>query len=180
MNNSRSELTVHNIRRILFPQTAVLLPDLVDLLKDSVEHGASVGFLLPVSRDEIENYWRETFEQVERGNRVLIVSEREDEITGTVQLDLATKPNGLHRAEVQKLMVHSRHRNQGIAEMLMSSIEDVARELERSLLVLDTLKGHAAEKLYEKWGFTRAGEIPNYARVNDLSLQPTVVFYKIL
>jgi len=62
----------------------------------------------------------------------------------------------------------------------MSEIEDIAHKLNRTLLVLDTLQGSNAEKLYGKWGYTRLGSIPNYARISDNTLQPTVVFYKVL
>ena len=153
---------------------------LVELLRDSVESGASVGFLLPISSTAAESYWSDVLYQLESGQRVLLIARDDNHIVGTVQLELASKQNALHRAEVQKLLVHTRNRNQGIARMLMTGIEKVARGLNRTLLVLDTLKGSDAEKLYGKWGYTRLGAIPNYARVSDSSLQPTVIFYKVL
>ena len=171
---------MHSINLIDADEGASIFQDLVNLLEDSVESGASVGFLTPLTADQSKAYWLETLEQVESGNRMLLVARQSGKLTGSVQLDLATKQNALHRAEVQKLLVHTRFRNQGIAAALMQAVEDVARKFNRTLLVLDTLQGHAAEKLYEKWGYTRVGAIPDYARVNDGSLQPTVVFYKIL
>ena len=102
------------------------------------------------------------------------------EIFGTVQLELAAKQNAQHRAEVQKLMVHSKHRKKGIAKALMDQMEAAARETGRTLLVLDTLEGDTAERLYEKWNYQRAGSIPQYARCADGKLHPTVLFYKFL
>ncbi|HEV8367720.1 MAG TPA: GNAT family N-acetyltransferase [Pyrinomonadaceae bacterium] len=171
---------MNSINRLSAAEARSILPRLISLLQDSVESGASVGFLVPLSLGANEAYWLETFNYIKSGQRVLLVSRVDDEIVGAVQLDLATKLNALHRAEVQKLMVHTRYRNRGIARALMAAIEGVALELNRTLLVLDTLQGSEAENLYPTCGYSRAGMIPNYACVSDGSLKPTVLFYKML
>jgi len=171
---------MNSINRLSAAEARSILPRLISLLQDSVESGASIGFLVPLSHRANEEYWLETFTHIKSGHRVLLISRVDDEIVGAVQLDLATKLNALHRAEVQKLMVHTRYRNRGIARALMAALEGVALELNRTLLVLDTLQGSEAENLYPSCGYSRAGMIPNYARVSDGSLQPTVLFYKIL
>jgi ribosomal protein S18 acetylase RimI-like enzyme len=127
-----------------------------------------------------EEYWLETLNDVAQGKRILLVSSEAGEVTGAVQLALATKQNALHRAEVQKLLVHTGFRQRGIARALMNAVEESARAVERTLLVLDTEQGSIAEKLYERCGYTRAGVIPVYARSADGSLISTVVFYKLL
>jgi Sortase and related acyltransferases len=171
---------VYNIRTVSAEEGTKLLPDLVELLQDSVENGASVGFLLPFSVVATRAYWVEALKEVDGGTRILLVAELNGCVVGSVQLDLANKPNALHRAEVQKLLVHSRHRKQGIGKALMSVVEDVARNLGRTLLVLDTLEGDNGERLYARCGFIRVGEIPRYAQLSDGSLHATVVFYKLL
>lgn len=171
----------HRIKQIEAEDFESVLPDLMELLRDAVANDASVGFLHPVAPDVNESFWREVHQVIENRNRVLLVSyNSNNEITGTIQLDLATKPNALHRAEVQKLLVHTSSRRQGIARSLIDAIEECARQLNRTLLVLDTFQGSDAERLYEKWGYVRVGVIPEFAQVNDNSLQPTVIFYKIL
>jgi ribosomal protein S18 acetylase RimI-like enzyme len=97
-----------------------------------------------------------------------------------VQLALATKENGRHRAEVQKLLVHTRFRRRGIARSLMSAVEKAALRMGRTLLVLDTEEGSPAERPYEKCGYARAGIIPQYARSAEGSLISTVIFYRLL
>src|SRR5689334_23376409 len=104
---------LHNIRSIAAEEATMLLPDLIELLQDSVENGASVGFLRPFSRSSNRAYWEQTFLEIKNGNRTLLVAEKNGRVVGSVQLELATKPNALHRAEVQKLLVHSVHRKQG-------------------------------------------------------------------
>jgi len=156
------------------------LPQLVALLQDTVHSGSSVGFLPPLTFEKAQEYWLETLNEVAQAKRILLVSSEAQEVTGAVQLALVTKQNGLHRAEVQKLIVHTSFRNRGIARALMDAVENSARETGRTLLVLDTEQGSVAEKLYEKCGYTRSGIIPQYARSADGSLISTVVFYKLL
>jgi acetyltransferase len=153
------------------------LDSFVALLQDAVASGASVGFLPPLAREDAEQFWRDIAAEVEKGHRV-VVGAMEGELVGTVQLALATKPNARHRAEVQKLLVHTSRRGRGIARQLMEKAEAEAAARRRSLLVLDTVKGDTAERLYPRIGYERAGEIPFYARNEAGELETTVVFYK--
>ena len=171
---------MHKVERLSEEQAKALLPELVALLQDSVHNGSSVGFLPPLTSDVAESYWLETFDEVTQGKRILLVAREEEEVAGSVQLALATKQNGLHRAEVQKLIVHTRFRGRGIARALMSAIEEAARQAGRTLLVLDTEQKSVAERLYPKCGYTRVGIIPQYALSAEGFLINTVVFYKLL
>ena len=171
---------MHQIERLSEEQAGPILPKLVALLQDAVHNGSSVGFLPPVTFETAEEYWLETINEVAQGKRILLVSSEAGEVTGTVQLALATKQNGLHRAEVQKMLVHTSFRRRGIAYALMYAVEEAARSLGRTLLVLDTEQDSGAEKLYERCGYTRVGVIPQYARSTDYTLISTVVFYKLL
>lgn len=150
------------------------------LLQDSVHSGSSVGFLPPLKFETAEEYWLEILNEVAQGSRLLLVSRETGGVAGTVQLALATKQNASHRAEVQKLLVHTSFRHRGIARALMAAAEESARAAGRTLLVLDTEQGSIAEQLYEKCGYTRAGVIPRYARSADYALISTVLFYKLL
>ena len=154
---------------------------LVDLLIDAVDSGASVGFLPPLAPAEAADYWREVFVALETSNRILLVAEDDArQIAGAVQLDLATRANALHRAEVMKLFVHRVYRRRGIARDLMSELEIAAREHGRTLLVLATREGDPSEQLYLGLGYIRAGAIPRYARSAGGELHTTVFLYKEL
>ena len=76
-------------------------PQLVELLQDSVLNGASVGFLLPLGFGEIEAYWDGVLRDLE--HRIVLLATEDGHLQGSVQLELAKKANGRHRAEVQKL-----------------------------------------------------------------------------
>lgn len=156
------------------------LPLLSELLRDGVESGASIGFLVPLAEEEITTYWRGIFRDMRRGSQVLLAAWQEEVLAGSVQLALASKANASHRAEVQKLMVHTRFRQQGIASQLMDAVEEVALAYHRSLIVLDTRLGDNSERLYRKLGYREAGVVPNYARSINGQLADCIFMYKEL
>lgn len=168
------------IRKIAANELPHYLESLVHLLQDAVVAGASVGFLPPLAANEAQEYWNGVADALTTGHRLLWIAEENGRALGTVQLDLATKSNGLHRAEVAKLLVHTQARRQGIARQLMLTLEAEARHLQRTTLVLDTLLGEPSELLYQQLGYTAAGAIPAFARVASGALEPTVVYYKLL
>jgi ribosomal protein S18 acetylase RimI-like enzyme len=156
------------------------LSALCNLLCDSVEDGASVGFLLPANAAEFESYWKKVLAGIKDGTRLLLAAREGDRVIGSVQLELADRPNGRHRAEVQKLLVLRSARRRGVGRALMQAVESIARDHGRSLLVLDTSEGSAAEALYRTLGFIAAGTIPKFARNPDGTLHSTVLFYKLI
>jgi acetyltransferase len=166
--------------RLSEAQALALLPQLVTLLQDAVAGGASIGFLRPLPADVTERFWREVIGDVGRGSRVLLVIRDGTQVVGSIQLGLCLKPNGLHRAEVQKLLVHTSARRRGYGRLLMSAVESEARAAGRTLLYLDTEPDQPAEALYRKLGWSVAGAIPDYACTPDGRLHPTVIFYKQL
>ncbi|MDB5270546.1 MAG: hypothetical protein JWP58_3586 [Hymenobacter sp.] len=97
-----------------------------------------------------------------------------------MQLDLATRPNSLLRAEVSKLLVHRSARRQGLARQLLLALEDHARTLGRTTLVLDTRHGDIAEQLYQSMGYIFVGAIPAYFINFDGQPHATAVYYKLL
>lgn len=153
-----------------------LLELLSDLLSATVNDGASIGFLPPMESHTALRYWQ----SVPAPGVVLLTAWVSDRLAGSVQLHLCTKENGLHRAEVCKLMVHPAFRRRGIARALMHAIHGIARDNGRTLLVLDTREGDPANALYLSLGYTAAGTIPGYARSADGRLDATVLYYRLL
>lgn len=152
----------------------------VALLLDAVDSGASVGFVPPLETAAARTYWNGVRTALGGGNRILLAAVERDGVLGSVQLDLAAQPNGRHRAEVMKLMVHRAARRRGIGRALMAALEDAARRAGRSLLVLDTRVGDSAEQLYLGLGYVRAGVIPRYALSATGTLDATVYMYREL
>jgi acetyltransferase len=168
------------IEQLDAPTARLLLPGLTDLLIDAVADGASVGFLHPLSEADAAAYWAEVCAEMEAGGRLLFAGRDGDHVLGCVQLALADRPNAAHRAEVQKLLVHTTARRRGLGTALMLALEEEAVIRGRHLLVLDTRAGDAAGRLYEKLGYVRAGVIPGYARSSTGRLHGTAIYYRDL
>jgi len=154
--------------------------EFVVLLDDAVAAGASVGYLLPVPSPETAAYWQGIAAELETGRRVLLACERDGRVVGTVQVALCAKPNGRHRADVEKLLVLRSAQRQGIGAALMRAAEDVARACGRWLLLLDTRKDSEAETLYRRLGWTAFGDVADYARDPDGTLAACLFFVKRL
>ena len=154
--------------------------ELAALLIDCVASGASVGFLPPLPEAEAPSFWDDLDTGLQAGSRLMLAAMLDGRMVGAVQLALCNKGNGLHRAEVEKLMVHSEQRGAGIGRALMTGIEQLARDHHRTLLVLDTRTGDVASALYRKCGYVEAGQIPGYALNAKGQLDATTYFYKPL
>ena len=152
---------------------------LADVLIDCVEGDASVSFMHPLSRDRAVAFWRRVARGVAAGERALLVAEDAQGLCGTVQLILDLPENQPHRADLAKMLVHRRARRRGIGAAVLQAAEAVARELGKTLLVLDTAS-HEAERLYERGGWVRVGVIPDYALMPDGAFCDTIVYYRRL
>lgn len=170
------DFTLRRLTRI----TDLELRGLADVLIDCVEGGASVSFMLPMTRAKADAFWRKVASGVEAGSRAVIVAEDAEGICGTVQLVSDLPENQPHRADVSKMLVHRRARRRGVGEALLRELERVAVELGKTLLVLDTVTGSDAERLYPRLGWVRVGEIPKYAMFPNGQLCSTTYFYRDL
>ena len=154
------------------------LDGLAEVLFDCVAGGASVSYMAPFSHRDARDVFELVAAEVEEGRRLLLAAFADGRPVGTVQVILALPPNQPHRAEIAKLLVHRSARRRGIAQLLMEHAESDARSAGRTLLVLDTVTGDPAERLYTRLGWTRVGVIPGYALYPDGRLCDTTVFWK--
>jgi GNAT superfamily N-acetyltransferase len=153
---------------------------LADVLIDCVESGASVGFMLPLTRDRALAFWRRVAQGVAKGERALLVAEDAQGLCGTVQLILDLPENQRHRADLAKMQVLRRVRRQGLGAALLRAAEAMALECGRTLLVLDAVTGGDAERLYGNLGWHRVGVIPGFALMPDGAPCSTTYFYRDL
>lgn len=168
------------VLRRLHTVTDAQLNELTNVLMDCVEGGASVSFMQPLTRERAQAFWQRVAEGVAAGQRALLVAEDVLGICGTVQLILDLPENQPHRADVAKMLVHRRARRQGLGATLMRAAETTARECGRNLLVLDTVTGGEAERLYARLGWVRVGDIPDYALFPQGGFCSTTLFYRKL
>jgi len=156
------------------------ISELAEVLISCVEGGASVSFMLPLSREKAAAYWRSVVESAARGERVVLGAfDAAGTIVGTAQVILNLPENQPHRGDLAKMLVHRGARRQGVGAALLAAAEACAREEGRSLLVLDTASAEA-ERLYERRGWQRVGVVPDFALYPDGRPCATTFFFKSL
>ncbi|MET9585862.1 GNAT family N-acetyltransferase [Streptomyces sp. NPDC006539] len=162
------------------PELITYADELAALLVETVEGGASVGFLAPLDRGAAADWWRGRAAAVDAGDQRVWIARDGERVVGTIGLNPAPLPNARHRAEVTKVMVRPSMRGRGLGRSLLAAAEGAAAEAGLTLLVLDTETGSAAERLYRAAGWTECGSIPDYAGDPAGALKPTTFYYKAI
>ncbi|MEU9095870.1 GNAT family N-acetyltransferase [Streptomyces sp. NPDC087901] len=162
------------------PELVTYADELAALLVETVDGGASVGFLAPLDRDAAACWWRERAASVDAEHHQVWIARDGERIAGTIGLTRAPLPNGRHRAEIAKLMVRPSARGRGLARALLDAVERSAAGEGVTLLILDTESGSPAERLYRSAGWTECGSVPDYAADPAGVLKPTTFYYKAI
>jgi GNAT superfamily N-acetyltransferase len=153
--------------------TADDVDGLAALLVDSVEGGASVGFLLPLTQEDATAWWREVLP--DPWTQTWVARDDDSTVVGSVRLTRAWKPNSTHRGEISKLMVARTARRQGLATALMDTAETAAWSLGLRLVLLDTESDSPAQPFYVARGWRVVGVIEDYAATPYGDPAPTTI-----
>ena len=176
MTTTQHEAVIRRLSTV----TEAEIAQLADVLVDCVEGGASVSFMLPLTHARAAEFWRRIAADVAAERRLLFAAYDDAGIVGTVQVVLEQPENQPHRADVAKMLVHRRGRRRGLGHALMRAAEDGARAAGKTVLVLDTVTGGDAERLYARLGWTRVGVVPDYALWPRGGFCATTFFYRTL
>lgn len=152
---------------------------LVNLLKDSVANNYSVGFMQDSTDADFEKFWLDEIEMCDSENGIFLAFTG-DQVLGSVIVTRELRANGRHRGEFRKLLVHSKAQKMGIGTALERWATNYAKDIGLKLLYLDSATSFLIDGVYEKWGWKKSGEIPNFAKNPDGSLVSTWFFYKLL
>lgn len=153
--------------------------ELAEILTDCVNGGASVNFMLPYGSADAAKFFHKVIPSITGGETILLAARVDGKIVGTVQLGMDTPPNQPHRGEIKKLLVHRSARGRGVGAALMTRIEAIAKEKGRTLLILDTASDDA-RRLYERGGWRKLGNIPDYALWPAGGFCDTTIYWKKL
>jgi GNAT superfamily N-acetyltransferase len=176
-----SHPTKITVRALTGDEASARVDDLARVLIDCVHGGASVGFMAPLSQERALSFWRQVANGVASAERVLLVAQDSTgHIVGTAQLILSMPDNQPHRADLAKMLVHRSARRQGVAQRLLGAVDDAARQHHKTVLVLDTVTNGDAWRLYQRAGWQRVGDVPNYALMPDGAFCSTTYFCKAL
>jgi acetyltransferase len=152
------------------------LDALARLLLDAHETGMALGLAAPLTIHGARAAYEKAAERLSQ-DRILLAAFDDDELVGAVQLSRAETGNGRHRAEVQRLVVRGDQRGRGVGRALMEAVVDEARKRDLKLLSLTTHADTAADRFYERLGWSRAGVIPDYAELPNGELAANAFFY---
>ena len=151
-----------------------------DVLIDCVEGGASVSFMLPMTRAKADAFWTGVSASVARGERIVHAAEDADgTIVGTVQVILQQPETQPHRGDLAKMLGPRRARRRGVGAALLTAAERSALAAGKTLLVLDTASDDA-ERVYTRGGWQRCGSVPDYALFPDGTPCATTYYFKFL
>ena len=151
------------IRVLAHDEVERMAPVLADLLRESVNRGASLGFIPPLGRSKGLEYWLNLCPELRAGQRLLLVAHVRSRLIGAGQLAFPAWPNGQHRAEIQKLLVATPYRGRGVGTALMTALHQAAHQHGRTLILLGTRSGEPPERFYKGLGYQTAGVIPGYS-----------------
>ncbi|GGI75761.1 GNAT family N-acetyltransferase [Polymorphobacter multimanifer] len=133
-----------------------------------------------LSREEALAFWTSELAAAEAGAHLVIAAVQGQSVVGVVVLDIDMPPNQPHRADVRKLIVAEDQQRAGLGTALLARAEAEARSRERWLLVLDTISGGGAARLYARSGWQKVGDIPAYAMLPHGGYAPTTIYFKRL
>ncbi|KAJ3727313.1 acyl-CoA N-acyltransferase [Lentinula guzmanii] len=197
MTSNSNSYTIDGITLKVCPPSSYrsIIPELAVLLKSCIDSNITMNFIQPFSLEDASEFWLSAEDNVIQGKQFVVIAQEAKERpepepepkaqAGGLLHDPASDqegtddhlPNAKHRGEVGKLIVGKEHRKRGIGKMLLSCLEDKAREHGRTILVLDTQTGSGAELFYEHIGYTKVGVIPDVTMAPDGTQYTSCTFF---
>ncbi|GAA3839787.1 GNAT family N-acetyltransferase [Streptomyces chiangmaiensis] len=147
--------------------TPVLRDGVLDLWSDVSNAGGSVGFVPPVTREEIRPELVKHLAAMSEGRTRLLAGHDEDgQVAATAFLTFNTHRLMRHWVWLYTVMVHPRHQGKGYGRDLLAAAADAARGLEGIEAIRLTCRGgHGLERFYSSCGYKEVGRVPGAIRV---------------
>ncbi|MEU6588365.1 GNAT family N-acetyltransferase [Streptomyces sp. NPDC046881] len=147
--------------------TPTLRDGILDLWADVSNAGGAVGFVPPVSREEIRPELVRHFVQMAEGRtRLLVGHDEAGEVAATAFLTHTAHRLMTHWVWLYTVMVHPRHQGRGYGRDLLAAAADAARGIEGVRAIRLTCRGgHGLERFYASCGYKEVGRVPDAIRV---------------
>ena len=145
--------------------TDELREQVVGLWVEVTNSGGAVGFVSPVSADDVRPLAEATLAAVEGGPDRLLIQTDDGELTGLlfmVDNRFAFKD---HWRVLKRVMVTPRGQGRGLGTALMGEAERIGRAMGLAALHVTVRAGTNTEKFYERLGYTEVGRLPGALRV---------------
>jgi GNAT superfamily N-acetyltransferase len=139
--------------------------ELLALWTDVTNAGGAVGFVPPVTEDDIAPTLDDLVRRVREGRALLALLTVDDRAAGFAVLLRAASPLRRHWATVLRVQVHPSLQGQGLGRVLMAGVHDVARADGLEFLHLGARDGTGVDAFYRRLGYREGGRMPAAIRV---------------
>jgi GNAT superfamily N-acetyltransferase len=143
----------------------VLRKDLLACWTDVTNAGGAVGFVPPVSQDDVAPVLDRMLEGIEAGRDVLALLTVDDETAGFATLVGSSSPLRRHWATVLRVQVHPSRQGGGLGRVLMNGVHEIARSRGWEFLYLSARGGTGVDGFYRGLGYTEVGRLSGAIRV---------------
>lgn len=143
----------------------VLRGDLLACWTDVSNAGGAVGFVPPVTEDDVAPVLDHLLNGVHSGRDVLAVLTVDGATAGWAALVGSSSPLRRHWATVLRVQVHPSRQGQGLGRVLMTGVHDIARKRGLEFLSLTARGGTGVDAFYRGLGYTEIGRLPGAIRV---------------
>ncbi|MCX4764175.1 GNAT family N-acetyltransferase [Streptomyces sp. NBC_01275] len=147
--------------------TPTLRDDVLALWAEVSNAGGSVGFVAPVTADDIRPELVKHFVAMAEGRtRLLVGRDASGTVAATAFLSFNTHRLMRHWLWLYTVMVHPRHQGRGYGRDLLAAAEEAARGLDGIEAIRLTCRGgHGLERFYGSCGYKEVGRVPGAIRV---------------
>ncbi|MBB2909269.1 GNAT superfamily N-acetyltransferase [Streptosporangium becharense] len=144
--------------------TGALTDELIDCWTDVTNAGGSVGFVPPVTPDDIRPTAVRSFAACGETDHLLVGFTPEGRVACWLILGDTGSPLRAHWRWVLRVMVHPKHQGRGYGALLLRAADDAARGLGAEALHLTVRGGTGTDGFYARLGYTEVGRIPKAIR----------------
>ncbi|MEU2283847.1 GNAT family N-acetyltransferase [Streptomyces sp. NPDC013178] len=147
--------------------TPALRDGILDLWTDVTNAGGAVGFVAPVTPEEVRpEVVRHFVQMVEGRTRLLVGHDEAGQVAATAFLTLNTHRLMTHWLWLYTVMVHPKHQGRGYGRDLLTAAADAARTFDGiEAIRLSCRGGLGLERFYTSCGYQEVGRIPGAIRV---------------
>jgi GNAT superfamily N-acetyltransferase len=142
--------------------------------------GGAVGFVPPVTADDVEPVLARLLDDVHSGRDVLAVLTIDGVTAGWAALVGSSSPLRSHWATVLRVQVHPSRQGGGLGRALMDGIHDIARNRGWEFLYLTTRGGTGVDGFYRGLGYREIGRLDGAMRVAPGDDRDEIMFQRRL
>jgi GNAT superfamily N-acetyltransferase len=143
----------------------VLRRELLSCWTDVTNAGGAVGFVPPVTEDDVAPVLDRLLEGMRSGRDVLAVLDVDGVTAGFAAIVGFSSPLRRHWATVLRVQVHPSRQGAGLGRVLMEGVHDIARARGLEFLHLGARGGTGVDAFYRGLGYTEVGRVPGAIRL---------------